>query len=624
MSYTLGIDLGTTFTAAAVMRGDKVEIQPLGNHAATIPSMVYLRDDEQVLIGDAAERRGVQDPQRLAKEFKRRLGDSTPILLDRTPFSAERLMALMLKQVIGDVSQRQGGAPSAIAVAHPANWGQFKIDLLRQAVQLSGSGSATLITEPVAAAVHYASTERVDPGDIVAVYDLGGGTFDAAVLRKTADGFETLGEPQGIERLGGIDFDESVMAHVRGVLGATLDGLDANDPSVRAALVRLRQECVATKEALSADSDASVNVLLPNVHTQVRLTRNEFEDMIRPTLRETVDSLRRAITNAGITPADVRAVVLAGGSSRIPLVAEMVRGEIGRPVVTDAHPKHSVALGAARHAASSTQLSLGAVATRVPVAAPPVTSPAAVPPAPAAPPAAPIVAPPVAATQALPVQPVARTPQPDTGWATSTQHRGSNTGKFIAVAAAVLALAGVGTWLLTRDDASTASSGDTTTGESTGRSNDADPVTTGDRETVPATDPPATDPPTTDPPPSETCGASGRCVGIESITLEGGTYVVRYTFANFDNVISPDPGDTDSHHVHFTWEQIPAEEMGAPGSGPWELWDLAAGGGDTVFTAFTTDNVADYAGENSNAICIAVATSGHFVEPDTRFCKPVE
>jgi molecular chaperone DnaK len=354
VAYSLGIDLGTTFTAAALCRDGRTEIVALGNHAATIPSMVFLREDDNVLIGDAAERRGLLEPSRLAREFKRRLGDSTPILLDRTPFSAERLMAVMLRQIVADVTQRQGEPPSTLAVSHPANWGNFKIDLLRQAVDLAGLPVATYVTEPVAAAVQYASTERVDIGDVIAVYDLGGGTFDAAVLRKTASGFDTLGRPQGIERLGGIDFDEAVFAHVRRVVGEVIAGLDNGDPTARSALARLRQECVTAKETLSSDSDATVPVLLPNVQTQVRITRTEFEDMIRATLRETVESARRAIESAGLTPNDVKAVLLAGGSSRIPLVADMVRSGLGRPVVTDAHPKHAVALGAARIAAGAT------------------------------------------------------------------------------------------------------------------------------------------------------------------------------------------------------------------------------------------------------------------------------
>lgn len=355
MGYTLGFDLGTTFTAAAVVRDGRAEIVALGNHTASIPSVVFLRDDGELLVGDVAERRGVQEPARLARTFKRRFGDSAPIMLDRSPFSADRLITVVLSQVVADVVRRQGGPPDRVAVTHPANWGAYKIDLMRQAVQAAGIDDAVFVTEPVAAAVRYASTERVEPGGVIAVYDLGGGTFDAAVLRTTVDGFETLGAPQGIERLGGIDFDEAVLAHVRATLGESLESLDGSDPAVRAALAKLRDECVAAKEALSSDSEATIAVLLPNLQTQVRITRAEFEDVIRPIVRETVQSLRRAIDVAGVEPHQVQAVLLAGGSSRIPLVAEMVGAALERPVVVDTHPKHAVALGAALVAARGSQ-----------------------------------------------------------------------------------------------------------------------------------------------------------------------------------------------------------------------------------------------------------------------------
>jgi YVTN family beta-propeller protein len=175
----------------------------------------------------------------------------------------------------------------------------------------------------------------------------GGGTFDAAVLRKSAVGFELLGVPEGIERLGGIDFDEAVVGHVLGFLGAAVGGLDVSDPVVVAALARLRADCVAAKEALSADTEVSIPVLLPSVQTEIRLTRSEFESMIRPPLAETTAVLGRALVAAGVSAGELAAVLLVGGSSRIPLVGQLVAAELGRPVAIDVHPKHAVAEGAA-------------------------------------------------------------------------------------------------------------------------------------------------------------------------------------------------------------------------------------------------------------------------------------
>jgi molecular chaperone DnaK len=346
--YALGIDLGTTYTAAAVWRDGHVEIASLGSRSAAVPSVVLLRSDETVLTGEIASRRGLTEPNRVAREFKRRLGDPTPILLGGVPYSAESLMARMLRSVIDEVSSREGGEPERICVSHPANWGPYKIDLMYQVIRLAGiEGPVQLVTEPQAAAVFYARQQRLEPGATVAVYDLGGGTFDAAVLRKTVGGFELIGKPEGIERLGGIDFDAAVFAHVSGALGGSLDGLDEDDAAAIAAVARLREECVQAKEALSADTDVTIPVLLPNLTTEVRLTRAELESMVRPVLHGPIDVLRRTIRSAGIEPGDLNAVLLVGGSSRIPLVGQMVAAELGRPVAVDAHPKHAVALGAA-------------------------------------------------------------------------------------------------------------------------------------------------------------------------------------------------------------------------------------------------------------------------------------
>ncbi|GIF49731.1 Hsp70 protein [Asanoa ferruginea] len=347
--YALGVDLGTTFTAAATWRAGHAEIASLGSRAAAVPSVVLLREDETFLTGEPANRRGLTEPHRVAREFKRRFGDTTPILLGGVPYSAEALMGRLLRWTLDEVATREGGAPRAITVSHPANWGPYKTDLLRQAVRLSGiEDPVSFTTEPEAAAVFYASQQRIDTGAVVAVYDLGGGTFDAAVLRKTATGFEILGQPEGIERLGGIDFDAAVFHHVVQALGGKLDELDEDDPSAIAAVSRLREECVAAKEALSADTDASIPVLLPNVSTEVRLTRGELESMVRPALYGSIEALRRALRSAAVEAEQLHSVLLVGGSSRMPIVAQLVAAELNRPVAVDAHPKHAVALGAAR------------------------------------------------------------------------------------------------------------------------------------------------------------------------------------------------------------------------------------------------------------------------------------
>jgi actin-like ATPase involved in cell morphogenesis len=563
MSYALGIDLGTTFTAAAVVIGGRTEVVSLGNHAVTIPSVVFLRDDGEVIVGDAAVRRGQQEPDRYAKEFKRRLGDATPILLGHTPYSAERLMATVLQQTVAQVTERYGDAPSSVAIAHPANWGPYKIDLLRQATQMAGiEGAVRYVTEPEAAAVHFAAGTRLVDGDVVAVYDLGGGTFDAAVLQRTPSGFATLGEPQGIERLGGIDVDEAVLSHVRATIGDAFSALDPDDPATRAAIVRLRDECVAAKEALSDDSETSVSVMLPGLQTQVRITRTELEDAIRPAIRETVQSLRRAIDGSGIAASDIKAIVLSGGSSRIPLVKELV-SEIGIPVALDAHPKHTVALGAALLASTT--------ASTAPTAA---TAAAAVP----------------LAAADEPDEPTAAAAAP-----ASPAGGGSGGGKrwaLIAALVAVVAIVGVLAAMALGGDDEPSSSGTTTTTTDGG----------GTDGTASTTDPHAC------------TSSSGRCVFIDELRAEGEDLVAEYTTIGYEPRIAD--GDDTTHHIHFYFDTVADEEAGVPGPGPWTIWDLDSEG-QKVFRGDGALKVSDIP-DGATQLCAVAATHDHRLDEDPK------
>jgi molecular chaperone DnaK len=354
MSYGLGVDLGTTFTAAAVARDGRVEMATLGDHTDAVPSVVLIRDDGTVLTGGAAERRATAEPDRFARAVKRRFGDPMPVILGGAPYPATALIAYQLRDVVDAVTEREGGRPDTVTLTHPANWGPYKLELFAQVPGLAGLGEVNLLTEPEAAAAHYARNDRLNLGALIAVYDLGGGTFDATVLRTTEHGFDILGRPEGIEGLGGVDFDEAVFAHVDQALDGAISRLDPADPRATSAVIRLRHECVTAKEALSADTETSIPVLLPDLQTEVRLTRGEFERMIRPAIGATIASLRRALQSAQVDPAQLHTVLLVGGSSRIPMVAHLVSAELGCPTSVDAHPKHAVALGAAAVGAAKT------------------------------------------------------------------------------------------------------------------------------------------------------------------------------------------------------------------------------------------------------------------------------
>ncbi len=382
-AYSLGVDLGTTYSAAAIARGATSEPLPLGTDSAQVPSVVLIREDGEVLVGDAAERRASAEPTRAAREFKRRLGDPVPIVIGDQPQSVQSLMAHLLRDIVRRATEQEGEPPTTVVLTHPANYSDYKTGLLNEAAELAGlaGDQVILLTEPEAAAIAYSRQARIDNGEIVAVYDFGGGTFDAALVRRTEDRFELIGVPEGMERLGGIDFDQAVMAHVDSTLGGLVSGADRNDPQTRPGQARLRTECRRAKEALSTDSDTIIPVALPGVQTEVRLTRDEFESMVRPRVGETVRALERTVASAHIGIDQVSRILLVGGSSRMPVVAEMLRSATGRPVALDAHPKLAIAVGASLAGAAS----IG-VADSVPVAT--AARPEWQPPARAVPPAA--------------------------------------------------------------------------------------------------------------------------------------------------------------------------------------------------------------------------------------------
>jgi actin-like ATPase involved in cell morphogenesis len=363
MAYRLGVDLGTTFTSAAVAHGGHVEVVALGDHAPQIPSVILKAEDGTLLVGESAARRAADQPERVAREFKRRIGDKTSMLLAGTPMSPHALTGTLLGWVVRHVAAGQGSAPDEVVVTCPANWGPYRRELLEQAVSISGLTGARLCTEPEAAAVHFASTGRLQEGDVIAVYDLGGGTFDAAVLRQETQRFSFLGQPEGIEQLGGLDFDEAVFSSVWRSLGLPDDAYD--DPAMLSRLIRLRRECTDAKEALSRETAVSIPVELGGTQTTARMTRAELEELIRPAVEQTVDCLERTVQRAGVRADELAAVVMVGGSARIPLVTEMVTERLARPVALSPHPKLCVAMGAALSEAEGTSAAVPDAASKV-------------------------------------------------------------------------------------------------------------------------------------------------------------------------------------------------------------------------------------------------------------------
>jgi actin-like ATPase involved in cell morphogenesis len=623
MAYSLGIDLGTTSSAAATARDGRIEIVQLGDEEATMPSIVVLRARVEVLVGDAAARQSLSEPTRTASDFKRRLGDPTPIILGGNPYGAESLLAHLLKAIVAKVSEQSGGPPDAIALTHPASYGAHKIELLQQAIRQADVGKVSLLTDAEAAAAHDAQQEGVPVGAVIAVYDFGGGTLDATVLRRTDTGFVQLGRPETMERFGGIDFDEalftSVMAQVR-LAGITVD---PKDPATLAALARLRDECKRAKEALSSDTETTIQVVLPGFQTELPLTREDFEWLIRPRITETIDALRRAVESAGLGFEGVDRVLLVGGSSRIPLVAEMVREATGRPIAVDAAPKLSVALGAAfvaeqRRLAASTDTA--AVATAAAVAG---TGTILAMEAAAAMDAAEADETGAAesAGEAAGGVPPGEPGGPDgTGTFPPTEVTPVvvTSGSAVATAgvrqtgrrrmiAALAAIGGIALLLVLGIAASGMLSGATPSSPSPSVAQ-VSAAPSGSPSLAPSASPtpiPSSDAvPTASALASPTSTPAGQQVRITGILVSDGRYVVDYEVFGYEPAL---PG----RHMHFFFDTVSVADAGVPGTGPWFLY-----AGPMPFTGYKVSDRPSAA----TRMCVLVANADHTVVPDTGNC----
>ena len=352
-AYVVGVDVGTTFTAAGIgtRLGGSYEATPLplGTRTGSMPSVAFLPATGDALFGDDAEAHAYTEPDRVVREYIARVGDYVPIVVGERTVSAEEITAATVRHAVQVAAHQEGAPAEMVVVTHPASWGTYKRHALSKALTDGGVEDVTLLSEPVAAAMRIAAHEDIEPGQVVAVYDLGGRSFDAAVLRRTADGFDVLGPPTGIAELGGVDFDQAVFDHLR--VGVRLPAPDPSDPELLAAMGRIRLACVEAKETLSGDTAATIPVVLPAGRTRVRLTRGEFEGMIWDALASTVTCLAEAIESAGVAESDVAAILLVGGSSRIPLAAQLISERFASPLLIDRDPKATVALGAARHGA---------------------------------------------------------------------------------------------------------------------------------------------------------------------------------------------------------------------------------------------------------------------------------
>ncbi|WP_433783833.1 Hsp70 family protein [Actinomycetospora sp. CA-101289] len=420
--WSLAVDFGTTFTTAAMVSGETVNILELDG-SVKIPSAVALDDEGELVVGLASGDEAGWPPERVERNPKRSLGRTRHLVLDGTPIPVADAVAALLRAIADEGTRRRNGVPpTKLVLTHPVRWSASRRAELAAAAIAAGLPEPIMVAEPVAAAMHYLD-ESIAPGDLVAVYDLGGGTFDAAVLRRTSDGLELAGEPGGNADLGGERLDDLLYGMVGARLSAEHSELweqmaAGSTPTARRQAAELRRDVRRAKEALSRQQAYTVHIAA--VGADLRITRPEFEALVTAPLRDTVDELAATIERCDVAAGDVAAIYLVGGASRIPLVTRLVSERFGELPATFDDPKSVVVLGAA-----------GLVRDR----------PAAVPEtAPAAP--APVYAEPVAPTVTPPLgTPVAAGPA---GAGASTGTRRPRTALLVSVAAAALVAALVG------------------------------------------------------------------------------------------------------------------------------------------------------------------------------------
>ncbi|GAA4715358.1 Hsp70 family protein [Phytohabitans rumicis] len=344
--YRLAIDFGTTTTVAMLVGPDGRVIPLLFDASPLLSSAVCAGDT--VLTGADALRAAVSAPAGFEPNPKRRIDEGVVWLGEREVPVAE-LIAAVLGRVAAEARRVVGGPPAQVVLTHPASWGGGRCGVLVDAARRAGLGEVGLVAEPVAAAAYFAAVlgRQVHSGQCLVVYDLGAGTFDAAVVRLSPAGFEVVAA-DGLADVGGLDLDAVVVSHAHAATGdAGWPRLDEPRTAAdRHARQALWQGARAVKEQLSRHPAASLHV--PLVDAEVRLTRDEFERAVGPYLARTVALTSAMLTRAGVRGEWVAGVLLVGGGSRIPLAGTLLHRAIGIAPTAIDHPELVVAEGALR------------------------------------------------------------------------------------------------------------------------------------------------------------------------------------------------------------------------------------------------------------------------------------
>ena len=348
MSKVIGIDLGTTNSVVAVMEGGEATVITNQEGSRLTPSVVGFTKNGERLVGQLAKRQAVSNPDRTISSIKRHMGEHEyRVAIDDKKYSPEEISAMILQKLKDDAEKYLGEKVTEAVITVPAYFSDSQRQATKDAGKIAGLDVKRIINEPTAASLAYGIDKDKDA--TVLVYDLGGGTFDVSIL-ELGDGVFEVKSTNGDTHLGGDDFDERIMNWMIDEFKKS-EGIDLSKD--RMALQRLREAAEKAKIELSGVMTTNIN--LPFItagsdgpkHLDMNLTRAKFDELTADLVNRTEVPMKKALSDANLTPDKIDKVILVGGSSRIPAVQALIKRVMGKEPTRSVNPDECVAVGAA-------------------------------------------------------------------------------------------------------------------------------------------------------------------------------------------------------------------------------------------------------------------------------------
>jgi chaperone protein dnaK len=348
MSKIIGIDLGTTNSCVAVLEGGEAKVIPNAEGNRTTPSVVAFKGDDE-LVGETAKRQAVTNVKNTIASIKRKMGTNEKVEANGRMYTPEEISAKILSKLKKDAESYLGDKVTKAVITVPAYFNDAQRQATKNAGKIAGLDVERIINEPTAAALAY-GLDKQDVLQTILVYDLGGGTFDVSIL-ELGDGVFEVKSTAGNNHLGGDDFDERVANYLVSEFKKE-HGIDLSKDAM--AMQRVKDAAEKAKKDLS--SMTTTQISLPFItqnenkeplHMDITLSKAKFEDLNKDLFDSTLEPVRKALKDAGLTAKDINKVILVGGSSRIPYIQELVKKELGQEPNKSVNPDEVVAMGAA-------------------------------------------------------------------------------------------------------------------------------------------------------------------------------------------------------------------------------------------------------------------------------------